>query len=715
MIQLTSLAALLPLALPLAAAQEEARPRLLSVQEAQRSFVHAPDLRVTPWIGTDLDAPVELVWDAADRAWVLCEDGSLRVREADGLRTVARFEDASGLAVERDGLVVARRGGLEFVRLEDGAPERKDLVPLAPGVRLSHLTRGLDGWLYAIRRGGGGPEGVVRWNAASTGDDVVPELVVALQEPRSLALSFDGELFAATRDAHYLHVVVPDAALSAGRVGDVSSFVDGADHAIVQRLETRGDASALFGEPGGALVFEGSGWPSSFENNYLVCEPRGGLVHRDLLARWGVSFRAKRSLQSELLASTDPWFRPVAVRQGPEGRLYVLDRYGAGAEGRIWQLDHVARAATSRQSSDTLAALDVDELLRELDSGSRWVRETAHHLLRERGLDDEQEAALILRTKRSPDPLLRLHALWLVSDRRALLADSVASFDPRVRVNALRLFAEDPRSGAGLGVRAFEVRIQDGDGRVRIAAWRAWKEIADVTSFNAVALRYPGLEDDWARSLALAMAAQRPATFLSAALRRPESAELNELVRLLSEDVVRRRDARDAVTLVLELGGGDRSPRIVSSVLRTLTRLQRDAPWPSTRLSTTLRRLAVHEDLRIASAAMPLARLWLGQELGTSEVDGWGARVLAVVADEDSELEARVAGLGDLVDVPETRPEALELADGLLERPVFAGAVLDALESGSVTVSELGEDRAARLRGHADEAVRTRASALLAP
>jgi len=55
-------------------------------------------------------------------------------------------------------------------------------------------------------------------------------------------------------------------------------------------------------------------------------------IHREVLVRDGAGFTSHRAAgeeQSEFLASTDNWFRPVTTRTGPDGALYISD----GAEG----------------------------------------------------------------------------------------------------------------------------------------------------------------------------------------------------------------------------------------------------------------------------------------------------------------------------------------------------------------------------------------------
>jgi hypothetical protein len=62
--------------------------------------------------------------------------------------------------------------------------------------------------------------------------------------------------------------------------------------------------------------------------NVFVCDPTGQLVTRNRLVPNGASFTAERvGEKRDFLVSADEWSRPVNVRNGPDGALYVVDMY----------------------------------------------------------------------------------------------------------------------------------------------------------------------------------------------------------------------------------------------------------------------------------------------------------------------------------------------------------------------------------------------------
>jgi hypothetical protein len=102
---------------------------------------------------------------------------------------------------------------------------------------------------------------------------------------------------------------------------------------------------ALSGPPSSATAACGLGiWRDDLagaevRGNAFTCEPVNNLVHRQQLTSSGSSFTSHRAAdeeQQEFLASTDPWFRPVQVRTGPDGALWVVDMYRYVIEHPIW-------------------------------------------------------------------------------------------------------------------------------------------------------------------------------------------------------------------------------------------------------------------------------------------------------------------------------------------------------------------------------------------
>ncbi len=99
----------------------------------------------------------------------------------------------------------------------------------------------------------------------------------------------------------------------------------------------------------GLGIYRDDLWGSGYSQNAFTCEPVNNLVHRQIMIPGAATFTSRRDedeLDREFLASTDPWFRPVQARTGPDGALWVVDMYRYVIEHPIWI------------PPDTLATLD---------------------------------------------------------------------------------------------------------------------------------------------------------------------------------------------------------------------------------------------------------------------------------------------------------------------------------------------------------------------
>src|SRR5262249_43780270 len=120
-----------------------------------------------------------------------------------------------------------------------------------------------------------------------------------------------------------------------------------------------------------------------------------------------------------LLTTTDGWFRPIDVKTGPDGAVYVTDFYEARinhvdprdtwdrSNGRIYRLR--PKEWTPPKPED-LTKLSGAELVERLKHPNRWQRQTALRLLYER-----RDATLIPElTKAVADGKgqLALESLW---------------------------------------------------------------------------------------------------------------------------------------------------------------------------------------------------------------------------------------------------------------------------------------------------------------
>ena len=200
----------------------------------------------------------------------------------------------------------------------------------------------------------------------------------------------------------------------------------------------------------------------AFASSVFVSEPVHNVVHREVLSADGASFTSRRAddeQESEFLASLDVWFRPVMMKTGPDGALYIADvhRFAlehpewiapetqsrldlrAGAEtGRIWR---VLPTGAKLRATPNFAKLDNAALASALDSPNGWQRDTAQRVLMERGAKDTAPIVRKLALS-ATDPKVRVQALatlgTLQSTDAATIRTALRDAHPQVRVQALR-------------------------------------------------------------------------------------------------------------------------------------------------------------------------------------------------------------------------------------------------------------------------------------
>lgn len=223
-------------------------------------------------------------------------------------------------------------------------------------------------------------------------------------------------------------------------------------------IEGGGRASGYFTSATGVIVDEGGLTKSS---NALIADVGSNLIHRKRLVPDGVTYRGERiDRQSELIASSDNWFRPVQMCLGPEGAVYVADMYREVIEhpqslppqikeqldltsgrdrGRIYR---IVPAGYEYRSPKKLNDATSAQLVAELEHPNMWRRLTAARLLYER-----QDKSIVpqLRSRLTPEgsPTAKLSILYALAGLGALndeqLLIALDDAHPQVRRHALRL------------------------------------------------------------------------------------------------------------------------------------------------------------------------------------------------------------------------------------------------------------------------------------
>jgi putative heme-binding domain-containing protein len=254
----------------------------------------------------------------------------------------------------------------------------------------------------------------------------------------------------------------------------------------------------------GLEVVSGRHLPESWQGNLVTNDFRANRVCRFVVTDDGAGFAARE--QPEIIKTTHPAFRPIDVKMGPDGAIYVADWYNPiiqhgevdfrdprrdHTRGRIWRITAKGRPLVERPK---LLSAGPEVLLEALKAPEDWTRQQAKRVLKERGPAVVPALAAWVKGLDASDPdheHRKLEALWTYQSldivEPNLLADRLVSKDARVRAAATRVvqhWADRLSDPAGLLARM----VLDEDPRVRLEAVRVLAHVPDPSA-PAIAMR----------------------------------------------------------------------------------------------------------------------------------------------------------------------------------------------------------------------------------
>lgn len=693
--------------------------------------------------------PISLDWDARGRMWVAQTPGYPYKEEFSGIPahdqiTILEDTDADGVLDQSkvfadgldlvtsfvfhgNGVIVTQAPDILWLRDTNGDDVADERVVLFTGFGYgdthavtSNMRWGLDGWIYGTQGYSGGASRHIRsphFDDGATDFGHIPNGVFRFLpdgsaiEPYSVygsntwGLDFtpDGELFfGMANGSHLRHVVMSEDELGPHRLPATRTWKDIVDHREVHRLSRADRAPYVqidfvggFTAASGCTLYTGGAWPAEFAGNHFVCEPTVNLVHRDLISAEGTSFVAKKPRREEFLASTDPWFRPVLTRVGPDGALYVLDFYNQAAvhndtrgpkhgptnaavrpdrdrhHGRVWRVQHKDAPQAPEAGTNFWAAMaDL------------------------RGSLDGTRTGAVAPKLDSPRPAERVRALWSAFHRgeadHSFLRLGLGDRDAGVRRNAARiageLYAREKAQGL---LFPLSVRVIDRHPRVQLAAISALRhfdlEEADVQTLVPY---YSLLENDLARSAFLRMSQENTALFLRVAIELrgmasdpKEVAAYNDLLARLvgiqtrSGDVSGLVDTLEALALAGTSVGGS-LPGVLGSIEgeRDDAFSFGDSDERAARVIAQLFELHA-ANARVSAALLPLAARIESSAVLREPIAAMAAGLFVQVADPDAAIERRLESLATLMALPTQRMAAIQASARFLD-PYFTPSTL---------------------------------------
>jgi mono/diheme cytochrome c family protein/glucose/arabinose dehydrogenase len=467
----------------------------------------------------ELANPVSLVWDGSNRLLVACmpsypmvdpgqpsDDYVLALEDTDGdgrMDRAQRFVDGlacpTGLEVGHGGLYVVSQPDILFVRDTDGdgVADTREVPLVSFATTDTHHATSAFGWspdgglLFA--------EGVFHTSQIETPTGVVrnKDAAVFRWEPRRARLEVH-------TDYHFMNPwgQVFD---ERGRfyIADASGGANLYGTQLTGRVEWPGrhpgiqSFTSIVRPTAGAELVATRAFPADEQGDFLVANCigfRGIKQHRVIHDGAGVSSVERQNL----LSSSDPNFRPVDLRFGPDGALYIVDWFNPlighmqyslfddrrdRGHGRIWRIRHLEGELVEPLA---VAELPVDGLLEALREPENRTRYRARRELWAR--DVASTAARAAEWARGEDDGLALEALWVQCGLHAvdpeLLERCLTSDEAAIRAAATKALRWAYPEPGGL-LSKLERAVGDEDALVRLEAlaalsWRDEPEAAAI-------------------------------------------------------------------------------------------------------------------------------------------------------------------------------------------------------------------------------------------
>jgi putative heme-binding domain-containing protein len=475
----------------------------------------------------------------------------------------------------------------------------------------------------------------------------------------------------------------------------------------------------------------------------------------------GMGSTFKTVEEEPLLASEDGWFRPVDLKVGPDGAIYVADFYEARinhvdprdnwdrANGRIWRIRPEGWKASAARDWGKASLFELVDALR---GGDRLARGMARRVLAERG--DGAALPALHRMLREEKGRAALEGLWAVhllgGLDEATASAALGHEDPHVRLWAVRLLC-DHRKELGMATllrlcqvassethpevrgqiassarrlppkqgwtvnRALLARDQPGDAgdpHIPLLAW--WAVEAQLPGQGYDVVWYFAEPAAWKSPVARETIAPRVARWLAAAGDEQSQNLLLKLIRSvpagidarpLYAGVAQALEGRPSLRLIPELASALSASGELELAARTGDReaiaalIKSVSDEDSKTKDVRTRRIELLGQLAPADAATPLLDVALSSRWHSVRK----AALAALVRYNDAQVgRAIVENYTKLPKDQGVRPAAVST---LLTRKEWSLELLKAIDAGAIPKADVSADQLDRLRQHNDKAV----------
>ncbi|GEP44017.1 hypothetical protein BGE01nite_33080 [Brevifollis gellanilyticus] len=570
---------------------------------------------------------------------------------------------------------------------------------------INNMRWGLDGWVYAthgysssedVTSGDGskhfGPigSGVVRFKPDGS---AIEQYSSKGGNTWGLDITNDGQVFwtQPTSGIVLLHTVLPEYVLAKGKLPGVTSWKGMVERENTypamhweQQAYVQIDYVGSYTAAAGCAIYEGGAWPQKWNYSYFTTEPTLNIVSHRFVTPDGVTYKAAKEPgreELEFIRSKNLWFRPIEVRTGPDGALYVVDfcnqavihndtrgpTHGpANAAvrpdrdhyyGRIWKVTHKeskAPSATAYRHKPEAKGNQGSKALQAYDAAKQEVQNEKgrQQILKDftAAQDDWTRSALIAAAAEQPADVI-IAALSSGS------AESLSSFVGALLPAALPANAEKLIAACA-----------SGDSKADVIKNVVLRGIA--TSVSEAPAMSPDLTDALKKLLNQQAVAATTFPLIAKWAKTGELADLvnkhiNDWKQTLNDPELRGPHGSRAAAVLNLLSVSALTPKLYNSVASSL--------WEP----------EVDERLKEA--------------------------IIEAFSDQDGDVAGRVLSIAYPTLTPSLKQKSFET---MMKRPEATSALLDAVKAGTIKPESFSPGDVARLRSHPNKPIAKRANDL---
>ncbi|WP_282136857.1 PVC-type heme-binding CxxCH protein [Seonamhaeicola maritimus] len=218
------------------------------------------------------------------------------------------------------------------------------------------------------------------------------------------------------------------------------------------------------------IKYEGNTLPERYNEKILSLNPLHNFVWMSRVEQRESSFLCVD--EEKIIQSDDHWFRPVDIKTGPDGAVYIADWSDSRlshvnpldtwhkASGRVYRLRN--KNKTLVKPFD-LSSYSNEELIDLLSHKNKWFRQQAQRIIGDRG--DKTMIPELSQLLSRGNNQLALEALWAINNcggfNDDIAIESMSHKDPFVRMWVVRLVGDKREVSERLGQKITQLAVSE--------------------------------------------------------------------------------------------------------------------------------------------------------------------------------------------------------------------------------------------------------------